>query len=81
VRITESHIRRIIADEARKLKKPKRMNESTGEIAHQALMDGLQQFLESELDSGLMPDEVADSVRNEVENFLAEFLEGAEQDY
>lgn len=76
MRITESHLRRIIADEAKKFKRGKRVNESLAS-ASEELSNAMENFIQEWMDqSGAdEPSEACEALRQEVEGFCQSFTE------
>jgi hypothetical protein len=76
MRITESQLRRIIADEAKKFKRGKRVNESFAG-ANEELFNAMENFIQGWMDeSGIEdPAEACEALRNEVEGFCQSFEE------
>lgn len=73
MRITESHLRRIIAEEAQKFKKGKRINESRDE-AEVALTGAMDEYVDQMSAAGYGYDEICSSMKEAVEGFCQDLL-------
>ena len=74
MRITESHLRRIIADEAKKFKKGKRINESQA-LAEELLAKAMEEYIDQMNAAGFGYDEICEMMKNSVDGFCETFLE------
>jgi len=74
MRITESHIRRIVAEEAKKFKRGKRMNESREE-AEEILANAMEEYIDQMSAAGFGYDDICEMMQNSVSGFCETFLE------
>lgn len=73
MRITESQLKRIIAEEAQKFKRGKKINESK-EQAENVLADALDEYIDQMTVAGYDPQDICSSVKEFVESFCEAFL-------
>jgi hypothetical protein len=73
MRITESHIRRIVAEEAKKFKRGKRINESR-ESAEDILTSAMDEYLDQMNAAGFGYEEICASMKEAVNGFCEAFL-------
>jgi len=73
MRITESHIRRIVAEETQKFKKSKRINESR-EAAEEILTNAMDEYLDEMSAAGFGYEEICASMKEAVDGFCEAFL-------
>lgn len=74
MRITESHLRRIIADEAKKFKRGKRINESQA-TAEGLLSSAMNEYIDEMNAAGFSYEEICEMMRNAVDNHCNNLLE------
>ena len=74
MRITESHLRRIIADEAQKFKKGKRINESQAS-AEELLANAMDEYVDQMNAAGFGYEEICEMMQNSVSGYCETFLE------
>ena len=72
MRINESHLRRIIADESKKFKRGKRVNEAMSSFANENLNNALYEWY-SAMAEELGHDRALDELQNEVMGFIEEY--------
>jgi len=68
MRITESHIRRIVAEETQKFKRGKRMNESREE-AEDILTSAMDEYIDQMSAAGFGYEEICASMKESVDGF------------
>jgi len=74
MRITESHIRRIIAEETQKFKRGKRLNESRAS-AEEMLSNAMDEYLDQMNAAGFGYEEICASMKEAVDGYCEAFLE------
>ena len=72
MRISESHLRRIITDESKKFKRSKRVNEAMSSFANENLNNALHEWY-SAMAEELGHDRALDELQNEVMGFIEEY--------
>jgi hypothetical protein len=72
MRIAESHLRRIIADESKKFKRGKRVNEAMSAFANEDLNNALYKWY-SAMSEELGHERALDELQNEVMGFIEEY--------
>jgi hypothetical protein len=77
MRITESQIRRIIADEAKKLKRGRKINESQAS-AEELLHNAMQEYVDQMNAAGFGYEQICEMMQNSVSGFCETFLEELE---
>jgi len=74
MRISESHLRRIIADEAKKFKRGKRINESQAS-AEELLSNAMDEYLDQMNAAGFGYEEICEMMQSAVSGYCQTFLE------
>jgi len=74
MRITESHLRRIIADEAKKFKRGKRINESQAS-AEESLHNAMDEYVDQMNAAGFGYEEICEMMQSAVSGYCEAFLE------
>ena len=74
MRIAESHLRRIIADETKKFKRGKRINESQAS-AEELLTVAMEEYVDEMNAAGFSYEEICVMMKNSVDGFCETFLE------
>ena len=74
MRITESQLRRIVADEARKVRGGKRINESRAS-AEELLNNAMEEYVDQMNAAGFGYEEICEMMQNSVSGFCETFLE------
>lgn len=74
MRISESHLRRIIADEAKKFKRGKRINESQAS-AEELLSSAMDEYVDEMNAAGFSYEEICAMLKNSVDGFCENLLE------
>ena len=74
MRITESQLRRIIADETKKFKRGKRINESQAS-AEELLTNAMDEYVDQMNAAGFGYEEICEMMKNSVDGFCETFLE------
>ena len=79
MRITESQLRRIVAEETRKLKRAGKLSEirsafTLPKAAFAALEAGIDEFVNEMAMEGVPPEEIAEELRRAVEDYIADGL-------
>ena len=79
MRITESQLRRIVAEETMKLKRAGKLSEIRSDFtlpraAFEALDAGIDEFVNVMAAEGVPPEEIAEELRRAVEDYIADGL-------
>ena len=74
MKITESQLRRIIADETKKFKRGKRINESQAS-AEELLTNAMDEYVDQMNAAGFGYEEICEMMKNSVDGFCETFLE------
>ena len=79
MRITESHLRRIIADESKRFKRGKRINESQAS-AEELLYNAMEEYVDQMNAAGFGYEEICEMMQSSASGFCEAFLSNLSPD-